>query len=187
MGKIKKEVKTKAKTKDKPKVTKKAVKPVKKTAAKKPAKPVKTAKPAKKEPEKKPHKAYSKEILAHFKKVILKQRTEMVEEIESLNDRMVDSTTREFTDTNSVYSLHMADQGTDAMEREKSFLLAQRSDDYVRRLDEALKRIDEGTFGVCVVCGDLIEKERLEAVPTTQKHVDCKNKLKKINNENQEF
>jgi DnaK suppressor protein len=184
MGKIKKETKTKAKTKAKPKAPKKAVKPVKKAVAKKPAK---VTKAAKKEPVKKPHKTYSREILNHFKKLILKQRTEMMEEIESLNDRMVDSTTREFTDSNSVYSLHMADQGTDAMEREKTFLLAQRSDDYVRRLDEAIKRIDEGIFGVCVVCGDLIEKERLEAVPTTQKHVDCKNKLKKINNENQEF
>jgi RNA polymerase-binding protein DksA len=134
----------------------------------------------------KPIKTFNKDVLEHFKKIITTQKQEMAEEIESLNDRMMDSTTREFTDTNSVYSLHMADQGTDAMEREKTFLLAQRSDDHIRRLDEALRRIEDGTYGICIVCEKLIEKERLEAVPTTQKHVDCKNKMKRLNNESTE-
>jgi RNA polymerase-binding transcription factor DksA len=73
------------------------------------------------------------------------------------------------------------------MEREKTFLLAQRSDDQLRRLDEALRRIGDGTYGVCIVCSDLIEKERLEAVPTTQKHVECKNRMKKLNKEPMNF
>jgi DnaK suppressor protein len=62
------------------------------------------------------------------------------------------------------------------MEREKQYLQAQRTSDYIKKLDEALERIDRGTYGICVVCGDLIEKERLMAVPITQKHVSCKNK-----------
>jgi len=39
-----------------------------------------------------------------------------------------------------------------------------------------LERIERGTYGICVICGKLIEKQRLQAVPITQKHVDCKNR-----------
>ena len=52
----------------------------------------------------------------------------------------------------STYSLHMADHGTDAMEREKSLLLAQRGGDYIDYLKEALQRIEDGTFGICRTC-----------------------------------
>jgi DnaK suppressor protein len=179
MGKLKKVVKGKTKTTKKTSPAK-----VKAASATKKAKPKKTVeKKSAVAIIKKPKKTYSKETLTYFRKMIEKQKHEMLEEIESLNDRMIDSTTRENMDSNSVYSLHMADQGTDAMEREKTFLLAQRSDDQLRRLDEALKRIEDSTYGVCIVCGELIEKERLEAVPTTQKHVECKNRMKKLNKE----
>ena len=123
--------------------------------------------------------SFPKPILEGFRKIINIQKSERIQEIESLSERM-DIASSDLVNENSIYSLHMADQGTDAMEREKNFLFAQRHDDYIKKLDEALKRIDDGTYGVCVVCGKLIEKQRLEAVPTTQKHVDCKNKEKRM-------
>ncbi|MDP4229364.1 MAG: hypothetical protein Q8916_03045, partial [Bacteroidota bacterium] len=64
-------------------------------------------------------------------------------------------------------------------EREKHFLQAQRTSDYIKKLDEAIERIQRGTYGICVICGNLIEKQRLFAVPITQKHVLCKNKTQK--------
>jgi len=198
MGKLTKATgdKKKAVKKTVKKVEKKAEKKVVKKATVKPA--VKKIKAVSKPAEKKVKKvnngesisvdhhplvSFPKDILAHFRNIIVTQKKELVEEIESLTGRMLDSTTGEGSEDNSIYSLHMADQGTDAMEREKNYLFAQRNDDHIRRLDEALKRIDAGTFGVCVVCGKLIEKERLEAVPTTQKHVDCKNQMKRLNRE----
>ena len=127
--------------------------------------------------------SFPKAILENFKKIIDIQKIELIQEIESLSGRM-DIASSDSISENSIYSLHMADQGTDAMEREKNYLFAQRNDDHIKRLDEALKRIENGTYGICVVCGKLIEKKRLEAVPTTQKHVDCKNKAKRMNTEN---
>jgi DnaK suppressor protein len=97
------------------------------------------------------------------------------EEFEILSQNILD-TSGEFEADNQTYSLHTAEQGTDAIEREKTFLHAQRTSDYIKKLDEAIERIDRGTYGICVVCGGLIEKERLQAVPITQKHVDCKNR-----------
>ena len=122
---------------------------------------------------------YSQKDMEYFKQLIIERKKEMFEELSSLNERMLDTTTGEYSSDNSLYSLHMAEQGTDAMEREKTFLLAQRGDDHIKRLDESLARIADGSYGVCVVCGQLIEKERLEIVPTTNKHVNCKNRIKR--------
>ena len=70
----------------------------------------------------------------------------------------------------------MADHGTDAMEKEKSQLLAQRGGDYIEYLHEALQRIAEGTFGLCRICGGEIGRARLEAVPTATQCINCKSK-----------
>lgn len=118
---------------------------------------------------------YSNKDLEMFRKLIQEQRAEASEEFDILSEQMLD-TSGEFDSDNQSFSLHTAEQGTDAMEREKTFLHAQRTSDYIKKLDEAMARIDRGTYGICVVCGKLIEKQRLGAVPITQKHVDCKNK-----------
>jgi DnaK suppressor protein len=118
---------------------------------------------------------YSNKDLEMFRKLIHEQRQEASEEFDILSEQMLD-TSGEFDSDNQSFSLHTAEQGTDAMEREKTFLHAQRTSDYIKKLDEAIARIDRGTYGICVVCGKLIEKQRLGAVPITQKHVDCKNK-----------
>ena len=117
-----------------------------------------------------------------FRKEIIKQRDEAKEEFDIISQQLLD-TSGEYDAENQSFALHTAEQGSDAMEREKLFLQAQRTSDYIKKLDEALERIDRGTYGICVVCGNLIEKPRLFAVPITQKHVICKNKTnaKKFN------
>jgi RNA polymerase-binding protein DksA len=86
---------------------------------------------------------------------------------------MMDVTTGQYEMENSSYSLHM-DQGTDAMEREKTFLFASREGKFLGYLNDALKRIERGDYGFCTDCGSLIDKERLEAVPHAQQCVQCK-------------
>ena len=118
---------------------------------------------------------YGSRDLEQFRKLLIEQRQEAKEEFDILSQNIMD-TSGEFEADNQTYSLHTAEQGSDAIEREKTFLHAQRTSDYIKKLDEALERIDRGTYGICVICGGLIEKQRLQAVPITQKHVDCKNK-----------
>jgi len=166
---------------------KKAVKKTttKKTTAKKTTKRV-SAKPVKKIIPKKvkskvvvqkvqTKKGYNKADLEHFKKIILEKRKEILEELESLKSTMMDVTTGQYEIENSTYSLHM-EQGTDAMEREKTFLFASREGKFLNYLDDALQRIERGTFGFCSECGNLIDKERLEAVPHAHQCVKCKMK-----------
>lgn len=120
-------------------------------------------------------KGYSKPDLEHFRGIILEKRKEILEELESLKSSMMDVTTGEYVTENSTYSLHM-EQGTDAMEREKTFLFASREGKFLNYLDDALKRIESGTYGFCTECGTLIDKARLEAVPHAQQCVKCKMK-----------
>jgi DnaK suppressor protein len=116
----------------------------------------------------------SAEDLAYFKKLLLKKREEVQKNLEYLRTVVLESTTKEATGDHSSYSYHMADQGTDAMEREKAFLFAARDEKYLKQIDEALSRIENGTYGVCRVSGKLIGRERLEAVPTTTISVEAK-------------
>lgn len=109
----------------------------------------------------------SKKDLEYFKNLLLKKRADIAKNIEYLRNVVLDSTTKEASGDHSSYSYHMADQGTDAMEREKAFLFASRDEKYLKQIDDALERIENGTYGVCRVTGKLISKERLEAVPTT--------------------
>jgi DnaK suppressor protein len=76
----------------------------------------------------------------------------------------------------SSYSFHMADQGTDAMEREKSFLFASKEGRYLYRVEEALRRLyaSGGQFGQCHSCKQEIPFERLEALPHARYCLDCK-------------
>ena len=117
---------------------------------------------------------YPGEVLKHFKELILAKRKETIEELDTLKESMMDVTTGEYISESSNYSLHM-EQGTDAMEREKTFLFASRGSKFVNQLDDALARIDAKTYGICKVCGLLVPKERLEAVPTAQTCAEYKN------------
>jgi RNA polymerase-binding transcription factor DksA len=74
------------------------------------------------------------------------------------------------------YSDHMADLGTDAMEREKMLLFASKEGRYLYRVEEALRRLykEPDTFGLCHSCGKLIDFERLEALPHARYCIDCK-------------
>jgi len=119
-------------------------------------------------------KKYSAKELEYFKQLILEKKKETLEELETLKESMMDVTTGEYVSESSSYSMHM-EQGTDAMEREKTFLFASRGSKFLTQLDDALQRIEEETYGVCRVCSLLIPKERLEAVPTAQTCAEYKN------------
>ncbi len=133
---------------------------------------------------------YSKKDLDEFKKIIFDKRNEIIEQLQSMKDQMMDPTTGQYVNESSPYSLHMAEQGTDAMEREKLYLWAQRENKFLGYLDDALQRIDNGTYGICIECIDepqnlcptcpLVPKDRLAAVPHTQHCLQVKQKMKSM-------
>jgi DnaK suppressor protein len=146
-----------------------------------PEKKVKKFKPNKKT-------RYTKAELKHFRDIILLERKAIFESAKANMDALVDKESGEYKGDNLTYSSHMAEQGTDEMEREKNYLFVQRDEKYLGYLQDALMRIDQGTYGICIDCRDepknlcrscpLIIKERLELVPITQHCIECKNLIR---------
>jgi DnaK suppressor protein len=109
-----------------------------------------------------------------FKKILLEKRVEVEERIEHWREVALESNYKETTGDHSGYTSHMADQGTDAMEREKAFLFLSREEKYLQQINQALQLMDLGEYGICRVCGKEIDIKRMEAVPTTRICVPCK-------------
>lgn len=112
--------------------------------------------------------------LDYFRSLILERRQEAVEDIDHMKMQLADS--REQAANDLAYSSHMADADTDAMEREKSYLMIARQQKYIGYLDQALERISNRSYGICKVTGKPISKERLEAVPHTGISIEAKRK-----------
>jgi len=123
---------------------------------------------------------YSPDDSEYFRRLILEKREKIVEGLNKFAETSR-STVQEYSGNHSTYSLHMADQGTDAQEREKTFMFASREGRYLKYLDRALSMIDAGTYGYCDNCGQLIQKKRLELVPTSRLCIACKLKLEQQN------
>jgi RNA polymerase-binding protein DksA len=118
----------------------------------------------------------TKEDLTFFKNLLVDKKSQANADLQDLERQSRIDDTKESSDDHSSYSLHMADRGTDAMEREKTMLFAQREGAYLDYLDEALVRVEAGTYGSCRVCNEEIGRPRLEAVPTATQCIDCKSK-----------
>ena len=116
----------------------------------------------------------NKKDLAKFEKDILAKIKTQESRLERSRNSAREDSGPEAAGETSTYTFHMADQGTDAREKEKAFYFASRDDKYLQQLYKALDRIKDGTFGVCRTCGKNIRKERMEAVPTTTICYDCK-------------
>ena len=115
---------------------------------------------------------YTDEELEHFRGIILKKRTEAEEDLVMLQKTLRDAMDNPSDD--NAYSFHMADAGTDASEREKNYVLLNRTKKFINYLDAALERVNNKTYGVCRVTGKKISQGRLEAVPHTQISIEAK-------------
>ena len=122
---------------------------------------------------------YSKAKLKKFRISILDKMDEVSNDMDDTKVGLMDrGNPKAGLSQDSVYSVHMADAGTDSFEQEKNFMLMSRESDYYKNLALALERIDKEEFGVCVLCGELIVEERMIEVPNATKCVDCKTKDK---------
>ena len=120
-----------------------------------------------------------KKDLKYFKNLILKKKEELYTELGYLEKSSLSTTTKDQSGDLSSYSFHMADQGTDTMEREMAFSLASREGRYLHHLNEALGRIEKGLYGKCRTCDNDISVKRLEAVPHATQCIKCKNSEEK--------
>ena len=112
------------------------------------------------------------------------------EKLLQLRDAMVDSMAGVAQDTlrsraegseASAFGMHQADAGSDAYDRDFALSLLSQEQDALYEIDQALKRVELGTYGVCEMSGKPIPHARLEAIPFARFTVECQSQLEKQN------
>ena len=110
------------------------------------------------------------------------------EKLLQLRDAMVDSMAGVAQDTlrsraegseASAFGMHQADAGSDAYDRDFALSLLSQEQDALYEIDQALKRIELGTYGICEMSGKQIPRARLEAIPFARFTVECQSQLEK--------
>jgi DnaK suppressor protein len=119
---------------------------------------------------------------------ISKSPHKLLERLLQLRDAMVDSMAGVAQDTlrsraegseASAFGMHQADAGSDAYDRDFALSLLSQEQDALYEIDQALKRIEVGTYGVCEMSGKQIPRARLEAIPFARFTVECQSQLEK--------
>ena len=114
--------------------------------------------------------------MKEFEQRLLVERQKILKEMGHLESTVLKVNQRDSAGDLSGYSFHMADVGTDAMEREKAFLFASAEGRTLIEINDALRRVYRGQYGVCESCSQPIARARLEAMPHARLCVRCKEK-----------
>ncbi len=120
-----------------------------------------------------------KKELKTFKELLTKKKAEIAKGIEHIANDQLKTSQRDAAGDLSAYSLHMADMATDNYDREFALNIADNEQKVIHRIDEAIEKIDAGTFGVCEACAKKIAKARLKVVPYAELCVPCQEKQEK--------
>jgi len=151
--------------------------PAPKAMTPKPTTPTKTPRPHDSSPEGAPR--VTENDFKEFEERLLNERRRILKEMGHLETTVLKVNQRDSSGDLSGYSFHMADAGTDAMEREKAFLFASAEGRVLLEIDDALRRLYRGEYGVCESCGNPIARARLEVMPHARLCIGCKEKEEK--------
>jgi RNA polymerase-binding protein DksA len=111
-----------------------------------------------------------------YKKLLLKIKEDIANDLKQMSSVNVPSQKDSSGDI-SGHALHMADVATDMYDREFNLGLASNDRELLYKIDEALKRITDQTFGNCQECGKSIPTARLKAIPYVENCLKCQEKL----------
>ena len=113
--------------------------------------------------------------LEHFKNLLLKKRKEAENELEAIKKNIENHMDVDDADLSSI-THHQGDIGSNMEEQDLNYQFLERTQRFIKQIDAALRRIEEGRYGICVSTGKPIEKGRLEIVPHTNYSVTAKMK-----------
>jgi len=108
----------------------------------------------------------------HFRKLLLEERRRVAAAIENLQEDHAGTLSDEAGEE-TAYDNHLADTATETYDRELDYSLEENSEHVLAEIDAALKRIEDGTYGICTNRGEQIPVERLEARPYATLCIDC--------------
>lgn len=120
----------------------------------------------------------NKKKLVSFRKKLLQEREVLEKQYRDLEEGNLHNSQSEFSGE-MPFEEEYAASGTTTFERERDLSLSENVKDILKRVNEALDRIDNGTFGLCEMCGTPIPEERLKALPYANLCITCKQKEEK--------
>ena len=125
-----------------------------------------------------PDRRFDKKLADGYKKLLLKIKDDIVHDIKNMTSAESGSAKDSSVDVSS-HALHMADVATDMYDREFNLGLASNDRELLYKIDSALKRISERSYGICIECKRNIAQARLKAVPYTEHCMKCQEQLEK--------
>lgn len=120
---------------------------------------------------------YSDEELQEFKELILAKIDKAQHEYDTLRASLMNTSGNDVADTSPTFKA--LEEGADTLGKEEAARLAERQRQFIQKLQAALVRIENKTYGVCRATGQLIPKERLRAVPHATLSIDGKQEKNK--------
>ena len=111
-----------------------------------------------------------------FREILEEERQRVLDAISYLHEEMPGSLADETEEIAGTVDNHLGETATATLDREIDYSLEENSEQVLRAIDGALRRIDEGTFGICETCRVPISEERLEAIPYATQCIDCRRK-----------
>jgi RNA polymerase-binding protein DksA len=110
----------------------------------------------------------------HFRHALLEEKQRVEHALATLRDEHSGSLDDEVDEVAATSDNHVAETASATLGREIDYTLGENSGQVLADIDSALQRIDDGTYGTCVSCGQEIARQRLEAYPTASLCIDCK-------------
>lgn len=120
---------------------------------------------------------YSDEELEEFRQLIIEKLAKANSDLELLTEAFTGTNDNDISDTSPTFKV--LEEGSQVLSKEENSQLAARQQKFIRDLEGALVRIQNKTYGICRVTGQLISKERLRAVPHATLSIEAKNKMTK--------
>lgn len=114
--------------------------------------------------------------LQRFRKLLTAEKERITQSLADREKTIKHRDERSGQGSGKAHSNHLADQGTDEFEYENTIRLASSEGRYLYHIEEALARIEDGTYGKCEACQNNIGMERLRALPYTRLCIECKEK-----------
>ena len=121
----------------------------------------------------------SKQDLEKYRALLGEIRKKIARGLEHLEGETLNKSQRDATGDLSGYSLHMADVATDNFDLEFNIGLASNEQQSLNMIDNAIRRIDEGTYGICETCSKAIPSKRLHAMPYARLCIKCQEEEEK--------
>lgn len=117
-----------------------------------------------------------KRRLSHYEKRLLREKERIIKQ-KKVVEEIVEMADKESTGEISSFRTHIADLSSDTYMREVASQLTTQERNILIEIDEALRKIKEGKYGICERCSRPISKERLEAIPYCRYCIECQRKL----------